>query len=191
MTGGKVTRLLRDWSAAKSDAERERLENALVASQYDELRKIARHLVASDQIQTRPTGLVDEVWMRLTKIRAPFRGRQHYIGAAIQEMRRSLIDRARRRNASKRGGHAVQETLDEGVAVAAGVDLDRVIAVRRALAGLSPPQQRFVDLRYREGYTVQEAAEILGINVDTAKKRWRVIEAALVQELSEWRGNAS
>jgi RNA polymerase sigma-70 factor (ECF subfamily) len=95
------------------------------------------------------------------------------------------VDHARRRGA-KRGGAAVHVPLDEVLLAAENRDID-VLALDEALNSLGridPRKCRVVELRYFGGLTIEEAAEILNISVDTAKRDWRMAKAWLLAELS-------
>lgn len=74
---------------------------------YEELRRLAAQKMAREAAgQTlQPTALVHEAWLRLGGDAAPqFENRAHFLAAAAEAMRRILIERARRRQAAKRGG---------------------------------------------------------------------------------------
>src|SRR5262249_15227433 len=80
---------------------------------YDELRKLAAQKLAKEKPgQTLDaTALVHEAYLRL--VGSERRGsspswdsRAHFFAAAAEAMRRILVDQARRRSASKRGGRA-------------------------------------------------------------------------------------
>ena len=49
--------------------------------------------------------------------------------------------------------------------------LDRGLAIRRALAALTPRQRAVVVLRYFEDLTEREAADVLGVSVGTVKSQ--------------------
>src|SRR5690349_24467732 len=80
---------------------------------YDELRKLAAHKMANEAPghTLQATALVHEAWLRLARSEPEGReGRTHYVGAAAEATRRTLIERARRKHSLKRGAGA--ETLD-------------------------------------------------------------------------------
>ena len=89
---------------------------------YDELRRLAaRKLAGEAPGQTlQPTALVHEAYLRLVgasgDASAPggqhWAGRGHFFAAAAAAMRRILVDRARARQARKRGGGRDREDLD-------------------------------------------------------------------------------
>jgi len=58
-------------------------------------------------------------------------------------------------------------------AVASGLDHDEVLALRAALANLSPRQRSVVVLRYYEDLTEAQTADALGISVGTVKSHAR------------------
>jgi RNA polymerase sigma factor (TIGR02999 family) len=109
-------------------------------------------------------------------------------------MRRILIDDARRRLRTKRGGNAVQVPV-EGIAVAApepDTDPVDVIGVDRALQSLEQVDQdqaKLVELRFFGGLTVEEAAAVLGVSPTTVKREWAVAKAWLYRALTT--GNTS
>ena len=82
-------------------------EGALYPVTYEELKRIARHhLHVNDAKATlSTTELVHEAYLKLSPApTAGWDGRGHFFGAASRAMRQVLVDFARRRGASKRGG---------------------------------------------------------------------------------------
>jgi RNA polymerase sigma factor (sigma-70 family) len=62
-----------------------------------------------------------------------------------------------------------------------------VLALDEALASLlrfDPRKARVVELRYFGGLSVGEAAEVLEISPETAKRDWKMAKAWLLRELS-------
>src|SRR5256885_7074080 len=76
---------------------------------YNELRRLAAHRMANEAAghTLQPTALVHEAWLRLVggDANAEFANRAHFFAAAAEAMRRILIDRARSKQAVKRGGN--------------------------------------------------------------------------------------
>ena len=149
---------------------------------HDELKVIAARYMAHEwrkgTLQT--TGLVNEAYMKLVDQRhVDWQNRAHFFAIAAQVMRRILLDDARRRLRTKRGGDAVEVPVD-GIAVAApegDPDPVDVIAVDRALRSLEqfdPDQAKLVELRFFGGLTVEEAAAVLGVSPRTVKREWAV-----------------
>jgi RNA polymerase sigma factor (TIGR02999 family) len=159
----------------------------LAVDVYDELRRIAGRYVRREQVKSvQATELVHEAYLRLARERAPrWRNRTHFVAIAAIAMRRLLVERARARHASKRGGVRVQVTLDEALLGTRAPDLD-LIALDRALSALAEidaQQARIVELRFFGGLSIEETAEALAISPATVKRHWTVARAWLLREI--------
>ena len=165
----------------------------LMPQVYDELRRLAanylRHERPGQTLQA--TALVHEAFLRLSKEKnQPWKNRTHFLAIAALSMRQILVQRARARNAEKRGGGAEKIALDESVMAdhaptgPAGVDVLALDTALEKLAALDPQQAKIVELRYFGGLTVEEVAEALEISPATVKRHWTVARAWLHKELS-------
>ena len=97
-----VTTLLRAWRAGDEDAYRQ-----VSARLYEELRRQARQAIGragpADVLQT--TALVHEAFLRLIGAAdVDWQDRKHFLAVAARTMRHVLVDLARERATSKRGG---------------------------------------------------------------------------------------
>jgi RNA polymerase sigma factor (TIGR02999 family) len=113
--------------------------------------------------------------------------RAHFFAISARMMRRILTDFARSRRYQKRGGGAVQVTLDEALVVAPEKHAD-ILALDQALtqfAALYPRQSQVVELRFFGGLEVEEAAEALKVSPETVKRDWRFAKTWLLRALSE------
>jgi len=127
-----VTELLVRWR----EGDREALE-ALMPLVYDELRRLARHYLRQERNDhtLQSTALVHEAYLRLAGQNPPqWQNRAHFFGIAAHVMRQILVEYARGRSASKRGGGAFRLTLDE-----AGYALRRALATGNRLGPESLP----------------------------------------------------
>ena len=181
---GEVTELLARWRDGEMAAR-----DALLAVVYDELRRIAERQFRRERAghTLQATGLVHEAFMRLVGQHAvPAADRGQFFGVAAQMMRRILVDHARGRRASKRGGGDAMITLDDELHVPAerGIDLVRLDEALQALAQLDPDQARLVELRYFAGLTIEDTAEALGVSPATVKREWTTAKAWLRRELT-------
>lgn len=156
---------------------------------YAELRRIAGRYVRRERAQSvQATELVHEAFLRLAREKSPrWTNKTHFVAIAAISMRRLLVERARARGASKRGGHQVQVTLDEKLLAGSrgGAELD-LIALDRALtalAELDPGQAKIVELRFFGGLSVEETAEAMSISPATVKRHWTIARAWLLREL--------
>ena len=180
---GSVTLLLR--KVAKGDKPS---FDRLVPLVYDELRQIAHGLLRRERSghTMQATALVHEAYARMLGQEQPdYRARAHFLGIAAQVMRRILIDYARIRNASKRGGGNQNFPIDE--ARDAGVERSALmIALDDALTALEqqdPHKARLIEMRYFGGMTAAESAEVLSLDVTQVRRELRVAHAWLQREM--------
>jgi RNA polymerase sigma factor (TIGR02999 family) len=169
---------------------------SLMPQVYDELRRLAanylRHERPGQTLQA--TALVHEAYLRLSREKnQPWKNRTHFLAIAALSMRQILVQRARARNADKRGGGAEKIALDESVMSRrspegeggpAGVDVLALDTALEKLAALDPQHAKIVELRYFGGLTVEEVAEALDVSPATVKRHWTVARAWLHKELS-------
>jgi RNA polymerase sigma factor (TIGR02999 family) len=158
---------------------------------YEELRRLAASYIRRERPgQTlQATALVHEAYVRLIGERAQnFQNRTHFLAIAALSMRQILVQRARARNAAKRGGDPQRITLDEQLLPdrAGGqtnIDIIALDAALERLAALDARQARIVELRYFGGLSVEEAADVLDISPATVKRDWTLARAWLKREL--------
>jgi len=164
---------------------------ALLPVVYQELRRVAAGYLRRERPgQTlQATALVHEAYLRLLREQqVSWQNRAHFCAIAANSMRQILVERARARNAAKRGGGGLNRiTLDEALVPAqaenAGVDIDALDQALTRLAALDPQQARLVELRYFGGLTIEETAEVLRVSPATVKRSWVVAKAWLRKEL--------
>ena len=109
-----VTRILSAASAGDRQAAEE-----LIPLVYGELRKLAQWRLGREAAAhtLQATALVHEAYMKLSPGQSQWDGRKHFFSAAGEAMRRSLIDRARRRKAIRHGGEMNRtEFVEDGIA---------------------------------------------------------------------------
>jgi RNA polymerase sigma factor (TIGR02999 family) len=172
----------RRWASPR----REDLD-ALFSAAYEELRRLASAVRRSDPAATiSPTGLVNEAWMKLVKSPdVAFTSSLHFKRIAARAMRQILIEAARRRQASKRGGAVCLVTFTESLAGATawGQEILALDDALNALARLSPRQAQMVESRFFGGFEIAEIAEDLGVSEATVLRDWRASKAWLAREL--------
>jgi RNA polymerase sigma factor (TIGR02999 family) len=181
---GEVTQLLKAWSGGEQTA----LEK-LSPLVERELRRLAHHYMAREKpghtLQT--TALVNEVYLRLVNVHeVSWHDRAHFFAIAARMMRRILTDFARSRAYLKRGGDAVQVSLDEALVVSAERERE-IVALDDALnkfGALYFRQCQVVELRFYGGLTVEEAAEVLRISPETVKRDWKFARSWLLREMN-------
>lgn len=149
----------------------------ITALVYNELREIAhRHRMARKEDGTlATTALVHEAYLKLVdQSRARWNDRAHFLALAAVAMRHILADRARFRQAAKRGGKQAAITLDEA-AVASDDEPGALLQVDEALGRLEQVDGRLarvVEYRFFGGMTNAEIAESLGVTIRTVERDW-------------------
>ena len=170
------------------DAGDPKAADQLLPLVYEELRRLAAHRLAGEHSEhtLQPTALVHEAWLKIAGADTRmWRGRQHFFATAAEAMRRILVDRARRRLAAKRGAGAEHADAAE-IDIPAPAPDDQLLAMNEALekfATMDPRKAELVKMRYFVGLSFEEAAEVLGIAVPTAKQWWAYARAWLRVEL--------
>ena len=179
----EVTQLLLAWSKGDKAAL-----DQLMPLVYTELRRLAKSYMrrerAGQTMQT--TALIHEAYLRLVDVdRVRLENRGHFFAAASRLMRQVLVDLAREHGSRKRGGAALQVSLDEAMVVSKQRDegllaLDEAL---NALAQIDPRKSRMVELRFFGGLSVEETAEALGVSVETIHRDWRLARSWLLRRL--------
>ena len=176
-SGNEVTRILHAIRQGEARAGDE-----LMSAVYAELRRIAAAKMACEQPghTLQATALVHEAWLRLGE--QTFENRAHFFSAAAEAMRRILVERARRKGSPKHGAGAEHCDLAKLEIAAPLADGDELLAVHDALADFARHDARkaeLVKLRYFAGLSFEEAADVLGVSVITAKRDWAYARAWL------------
>jgi RNA polymerase sigma factor (TIGR02999 family) len=179
---GEVTGLLVAWRDGDTAAH-----DRLMELVYGELKQLARAYVRRElpgQSLT-PTALVHEAYIKLVDQRVLWQSRSHFFGIAAQAMRRILVDRARGRQAAKRGGlDRPLEPHDEAfVQPPPAVDVLALDEALTRLAMFEPRWSRLVELRYFAGLTVEDTAAVLDLSTATVERDWRLARTWLYREL--------
>ena len=178
-----VTRILQDATRGRRDA----VDRAIPLI-YDELRRIAQgHLSRERPNHTlTTTALVHEAYLKLVDVQqVEWQDRAHFFAMAARQMRRILIDHARRAGREKRGGDAVVVSLDEATDLPAlrPESLIRLDEALERLEATNGRQCRVVECRCFVGLSVEETAEALDTSPTTVKQDWAFARAWLNREL--------
>ena len=179
-----VTRLLIDWQGGDKAA----LDD-LMPLVYHELRKLAAgYLRAERQDHTlQPTALIHEAYLRMVDQDLPeWQSRAHFYGVAARLMRQILVDHARTRGASKRGGEQPKLSLDDAPPIFTHEDATSLLMLDEALtklAAFDERKSRVVEMRAFGGMSVEDTACALGVSEPTVKRDRRLAQAWLRREL--------
>jgi len=177
---GAVTDLLRVARGGDQEAT-----DRLLRIVYGDLRHLAaREIRRKGGARTlQATALVHEAYLKIAaggSIRAE--DHVHLLALAARAMRQVLVDRARRSQASKRGGDWVRTTLSDRRGT---VELDpaELLALDQALSELDARQRQVVELRFFGGLEEVEVAEVLGVSDRTVRREWVKARARLYRTL--------
>ena len=156
---------------------------------YAELQRLARKQMgeAADRHTLAPTALVNELYLRLAAQRNDrWQNRAHFFAVAARLLRRILVDHARKRGASKRGGEAARVTLDFDVAGVLPAYED-VLALNGAideLRKLDAAQTDLLEMSYFLGMTGEEISELTGQDSQHVYHELRMAKAWLRRYIS-------
>ena len=165
-------------------------EDAFYPVVYEELKRIARHHLRANSAKATlsTTELVHEAYLKISPgPRDGWDGRGHFFGAASRAMRQVLVDFARRRGATKRGGELQRVSLGNADG-ALDLELDSILTLDAALEKLNALDQRLrqiVELRYFAGLTENEIATILGVTLRTVERNWLKARMFLLREMEQ------
>jgi len=184
-----VTSLLKAWRSGDEQA----LER-LTPLVYEHLRRLGRQLVRKERAGDRKeaTSLVHDAFARLVDARTiDWQDRAHFLAVSATIMRRILVDAARARASTKRGGgmQRVEHTSALNLDALPGATTNRAAEMcvlddaLSALAKREPRRAQVIELRYFGGLTVEETADTLGVSPQTVMRDWKLARAWLAVEL--------
>jgi RNA polymerase sigma factor (TIGR02999 family) len=114
-----------------------------------------------------------------------WQNRAHFFGVSAQLMRHILVDYARRRRSHKRGGDAIEVSLDQAAVLSneRAADFVALDDALRSLAEFDERKSKVVELRFFGGLSIEETAEVLKVSPSTIKREWSLAQAWLYREL--------
>jgi RNA polymerase sigma factor (TIGR02999 family) len=178
-----ITRLLKDLR----DGDRDVLDK-LLPLVYDTLQNIAHKKLLKEYegCTLDTTALVHETYLKLTnQAGVEWQDRAHFFGVAGRAMRQILVDRARQRDAVKRGGDRERTTLTSRH-LPFEMELEKVLDLDHALDKLTQLNERqgqVVECRFFGGLTHEETAEVLDVSERTVRRDWTKAQMFLHREL--------
>jgi RNA polymerase sigma factor (TIGR02999 family) len=181
-----VTRLLSAWRSGDSNAL-ERLTPLI----YEELRNRARRYMRRERPghTLQATAVVHEAFVKLVEMNVSWQDRAHFFAVAARQMRRILVDHAKARYRSKRGGTTTTssieefETIDSGPITSGDIDVLEIDEALERLAGHNSRLAEIVELHYFGGLTYQELSETLKISEATVDRDLRLAKAWILKQI--------
>jgi RNA polymerase sigma factor (TIGR02999 family) len=179
-----ITELLRKWRAGDQGAG-----ELVMEEMYSKLYRMANQQMGMERREhtLQPTALVNELYLRMVRgSGADWQDRAHFLAVAARQLRRILVDHARRRGALRRFG--VRVTLQDAE-VAVGQDED-VIDIDLALDELTKLDERVakvIECRYFGGLTEEETGVALEISEATVRRDQTFGHAWILRKLRSHR----
>lgn len=179
-----VTGLINQWQSGDDDALRQ-----FMPLLHGELQRLARRQMRGEAPShtLQATALVNEAFLRLADIKINYTDRAHFLAMASKTMRRVLVDHARKKMSSKRGGNVRNLTLDENAVMAA--DTPDIIDLDVALDELAEVDEQLastVELVFFGGLTYQEAADARGVSKTVLSDDIQLAKAWLKNQMSDF-----
>jgi RNA polymerase sigma factor (TIGR02999 family) len=162
--------------------------DSLFQSLYKELHHVARRELArlGGQGTIGVTTVLHEAYLGMAgRAGLSFPDRARFMAYAGRVMRGVIIDRARERQAIKRGGRFEITSLKTDVAESAAdhQELSAIGAALDELARTDPSLAELVDLRFFCGFSVPEIAAMFSTSERTVQRRWEKARIYLRQYL--------
>ena len=160
---------------------------------YGELREAARFLLWDGQHASfQPSALVNELFVRVFDrdlLKMAENGR-YFFTAAVDQMRKILIDHYRRRRTVKAGGQQTRVPLDSVLDQVLNelesktkCDLLALEDALEVLGRRQPRQAEVVRLRFYGGLNHRQIADLLNVSISTVEREWRLAKAKLYADL--------
>lgn len=162
--------------------------DALFAALYAELHRIARRELArgGSNMTLSATTLLHDAYLEMAgRGGTSFPDRARFMGYAARVMRGLIVDHARRRQASKRGGRfhitalstdVIDQLVDDGEVTRISEALDSLATVDASLAEV-------VDLKFFCGFSFVEIAAMRGVSERTVQRQWEKARLYLYDSL--------
>lgn len=202
LSASELTSLLKRWSNGDSTAL-----DKLMPVVYDELRRQAEHHMRGENRghTLQPTSLIHEAYLKLAQQqKVQFTCRAQFFGLASSVMRHILVDYARAKKSSKRGGGAAMVALDdtdgfvseiESIQNSSAwsdetVDLMALDESLQRLERLDARQARIVEMRFFLSMSAEEVAAALDLSATSIKREWATARAWLLRDLGPTRSGS-
>ena len=171
------------WPPSDTGEASPRTES-LFAAVYERLKAMAsRQRARASGATLNTTALVHELYLKLSASRElQFETPAQFFDYAAQAMRHILVDRARERLSSKRGGGDRMVSVDDTAQQIADGTAERTFELDDALRQLEredPRAARLVALHYFAGLALPEVASLMGVTTRTLNRDWRFARAFL------------
>lgn len=169
----------------------EEAKERLFALVYKDLKELAKKKLRKEKsgYHLNEDDLVNETVMRFNNHDlSQINTRAHFLNWMAYEMRRVLVDEARRRYSAKRGGSFEHVDIDDVATTFAAEPSFDMLEINTALARLAQLDSMkalVVELMFFGGFSNEEVAEALQISTSTVKRHWQSAKRWLYHELAK------
>ena len=180
-TLASLTLLLQAWQQGDQAAFAR-----IVGAVHGELMRMAASRLRGPEAVTLSRGdLLNEAMLRVMESPPAWNDRAHFFATISLTMRSVLVDHARARLASKRGGdhERVTWTISALGEESMAADLLTLDALLRRLAEDDPRAAEILQLTYFAGLQRQDIAQVLDISIPTVDRELRFARAWLSDQL--------
>jgi RNA polymerase sigma factor (sigma-70 family) len=131
---------------------------------------------------------LQNAYLRILSGRARFEGRSRFKSWLFGVIRLTAMEELRRTNRWREGGSEVD--LSTAVDPSDGIDIrteqrERNAALVAAMAALSPRQREVLQLVFYHGMTIEEAADVMGVSVGSARTHYDRGKKGLAAQIKE------
>lgn len=178
-----LTQLLKSWNSSDSP------EKTLSPILYETLRRLSKRYIQQEKqgYTLQATELVHEAYVRLIDSEIDWKNRHHFYAVAAKTMRRILVDRAREKNAEKRGQAYQRVTFYESH-LSSDTQGDDILALNDAIEQLEQQDARkaeIVQLYYFAGLTYNEISLCMELSEATIDRELRFSKAWLGSRIQQ------
>jgi len=162
--------------------------DALFSTLYSELHRLAKRELARQwaPMSLSVTTLLHEAYLDMAELDGPsFPDRARFMGYAARVMRGLIIDHARSRKATKRGGDFDITSLEFDVIenVADAKELTMISDALDQLAKVEPELAEVVDLKFFCGFSFAEIAAMQKVSERTVQRKWEKARIYLYHDI--------
>lgn len=153
----------------------ERLQRELETLAHARLRTLGH------DAEIRTGDLVNEAYLKLFSTpdaaggeQARWENRRHFFGAAARAMQQVVVDLVRRIDVRNAHAARIAIAVDSGVAPAKSLQVADLLQLLEELDRADPDAAEVMRMTVFAGLSVSEAANVLGLSLRTAQRKWTI-----------------
>lgn len=154
------------------DSRSNQLNNQLDDVLYQQLKSLARKMMSKERSNhtLSATDLVHEAFAKLAPANLSFNDQKHYFYTFARQMRRVLLNYAKKKNAQKNQAEVLLWTESMGVSQQMMVDFETFDDAIKALESMDKRSSQAIELVYFTDISQVQASDILGVSLATLER---------------------